>query len=267
MSNEAQNILDRVLGGLGYKKSVAIQMSQKKTADGETIFDSENFAIGDSVFIVTADGNIPVPSGDYELEDGSVVSVDESGIISAIGTKTPESAEMESSPVVEQPAPMTPKTIIESMTKETQFAETPVMDNPAIEEKIEEQTMGKPALLVKCEDMVGPENAPLAEKIAEAIVSIVDNGDAEELISEYKKAKNKTKMSAHSPEIAETLRAFELKLNALSQENEALKEALSTEGNRTFFNPEQNSKTKINFKIGAQREETITDRVFSQLFS
>jgi hypothetical protein len=266
MSNEAQNILDRVLGQLGYKKPVAINMSQKKTVDGQTIFDSENFAIGDSVFIVTADGNIPVPSGDYELEDGSVVSVDESGIISAVSTTTPESAEMEISPVAGTP-PMTPKTIIESMTKETQFAETPVMDNPAIEEKIGEQTMGKPALLVKCEDMVGPENSPLAEKIAEAIVSIVDSGQVAPLIEEYKKAKMSTKMSAHSTDLSETMRAFELKLNALSQENEALKEALSTEGNRTFFNPEQNSKTKINFKIGAQREETITDRVFSQLFS
>jgi hypothetical protein len=45
-----------------------------------------------------------------------------------------------------------------------------------------------------------------------------------------------------------------------------LKDELSKEGNRTYFNPEQKSNQKINFRIGAKREETVQDRVFNQLF-
>jgi len=63
MSN-AKDTLNRVLDVLGLGKAdatIEVEMAQKKTMDGEVILDSENFAIGEPVFIVTEEGNIPVP--------------------------------------------------------------------------------------------------------------------------------------------------------------------------------------------------------------
>lgn len=60
---------------------VETELAQAKTADGEAIFDAEAFEVGQNVFIVTEEGNIPVPAGMYTLEEGLMISVDEGGVI------------------------------------------------------------------------------------------------------------------------------------------------------------------------------------------
>ena len=95
MSN-AKDTLNRVLDVLGLGKAEAtikVEMAQKKTMDGEVILDSENFAIGDPVFIVTEEGNIPVPMGEYVLEDGSKIETDEKGVIVEVSVEGEEKAE------------------------------------------------------------------------------------------------------------------------------------------------------------------------------
>lgn len=95
MSN-AKDTLNRVLDVLGLGKAdatIEVEMAQKKTMDGEVILDSENFAIGDPVFIVTEEGNIPVPMGEYVLEDGSKIETDEKGVIVEVSVEGEEKAE------------------------------------------------------------------------------------------------------------------------------------------------------------------------------
>jgi regulator of replication initiation timing len=95
MSN-AKDTLNRVLDVLGLGKAEAtieVEMAQKKTMDGEVILDSENFAIGEPVFIVTEEGNIPVPMGEYILEDGSKIETDEKGVIVEVSVEGEEKAE------------------------------------------------------------------------------------------------------------------------------------------------------------------------------
>ena len=95
MSN-AKDTLNRVLDVLGLGKAdatIEVEMAQKKTMDGEVILDSENFAIGDPVFIVTEEGNIPVPMGEYILEDGSKIETDEKGVIVEVSVEGEEKAE------------------------------------------------------------------------------------------------------------------------------------------------------------------------------
>lgn len=92
MSN-AKDTLNRVLDVLGLGKAEAtieVEMAQKKTMDGEVVLDSENFAIGEPVFIVTEEGNIPVPMGEYILEDGMKIETDEKGIIVEVSTEKEE---------------------------------------------------------------------------------------------------------------------------------------------------------------------------------
>ena len=90
------------------------------------------------------------------------------------------------------------------------------------------------------------------------------------MVAEYKQAKmSKTKMSKQSAnsEILEAINSLKIQMSQLQTENEQLKNALAEEGNRTHFNPEQNQSTKLQFKLGAKREETIQDRVFNSLFN
>jgi regulator of replication initiation timing len=95
MSN-AKDTLNRVLDVLGLSKAEAtieVEMAQKKTMDGEVVLDSENFAIGEPVFIVTEEGNIPVPMGEYILEDGVKIETDEKGVIVEVSTEKEEVTE------------------------------------------------------------------------------------------------------------------------------------------------------------------------------
>jgi hypothetical protein len=83
MSN-AKDILNRVYDIVMGKESTEetkVELAQVKTIDGEAIFDAEAFEIGNAVFIVTEEGNIPVPMGEYMLEDGMKIEVDEQGVI------------------------------------------------------------------------------------------------------------------------------------------------------------------------------------------
>jgi len=83
MSN-AKDILNRVYDIVMGKESTEetkVELAQVKTMDGEAIFDAEAFEVGQAVFIVTEEGNIPVPMGEYMLEDGMKIEVDEQGVI------------------------------------------------------------------------------------------------------------------------------------------------------------------------------------------
>jgi len=72
---------------------VETELAQVKTADGEAIFDAEAFEVGKNVFIVTEEGNIPVPAGMYTLEEGMMISVDENGVIVEVKTEGEEEVE------------------------------------------------------------------------------------------------------------------------------------------------------------------------------
>lgn len=95
MSN-AKDILNRVYDIVMGKESTEetkVELAQQKTMDGEAIFDAEAFEIGNAVFIVTEEGNIPVPMGEYMLEDGMKIEVDEQGVIVEVSIEGEEKEE------------------------------------------------------------------------------------------------------------------------------------------------------------------------------
>ena len=61
------------------------EFAQMKLENG-TILEAEEFAEESPVFIVTDDERVPLPIGDYELEDGSKLIVVDEGIIGSIGS-------------------------------------------------------------------------------------------------------------------------------------------------------------------------------------
>jgi hypothetical protein len=208
----ATETLNRVLATLGLKteEAIVVDLAQVKTEDGQATFESDNFAIGEAVFIVTSDGNIPCPEGEFALENGNVMTVDASG------------------------------TIIEVATKE--------------EEAPEEEA------IVEAEDV------PMKDEIAEAMP----------MAKKVVKSKTEMEESYFSKQMSELEAKFEARLSALegekialSVENKELTERLANEpAPHTLHNPEANMKdSKLIFKLGAKREETLKDRVFNQLFN
>jgi hypothetical protein len=98
----ATETLNRVLATLGLKpeEAIVVDLAQVKTEDGQATFESDNFAVGEAVFIVTPDGNIPTPEGEFALENGNTMTVDANGTIVEIATKEEEAPEEE--PMVEE---------------------------------------------------------------------------------------------------------------------------------------------------------------------
>ena len=62
------------------KEEVKVELAQAKLENG-TIVESESFKAGDEVFIVTDDEKVAMPVGEYVMEDGKLLVVEEEGLI------------------------------------------------------------------------------------------------------------------------------------------------------------------------------------------
>ena len=116
------NVLNEIKTLLG----MDVKLAQMKLKDGVTIIEADAFEMDNNVFIVNGEEKIPMPVGEYELEDGMILVVAVEGIIAEI--KEPV-AEVEEAPEVEEEVeaqaatPATPKRIVESVSKEMFFSE------------------------------------------------------------------------------------------------------------------------------------------------
>lgn len=120
------NVINEIKTLLGME----LKLSQMKLEDGMTVIEAEAFEPEMPVFIVNGEEKIPVPVGEYKLEDGNILKVDVEGIISAIEMpeeEMPANEEEVPSPaeeeVVASAEVATPKRIVESVSKEMFFAE------------------------------------------------------------------------------------------------------------------------------------------------
>mgnify|MGYP003647139672 FL=1 len=109
---------------------IEVKFEQAKLDNG-AIFEAETFEVGAEIFVVADEERVAVPIGEYVLEDGRTVVIAEEGIIAEIKEAgAEEEAPTEEAPteeVVEEEelATETPtaKKVIESISKETFFAE------------------------------------------------------------------------------------------------------------------------------------------------
>lgn len=127
-----------------------VKLETMKLMDGITIFEADAFETDKEVFIVTEDEQkIPVPIGEYELEDGRILVVEVEGIILEIKdapTEEEVAPEVETPEVeVEVEATTTPtaKKTVESIVKETFFAEIEKLTQENIELKAKLENLSK----------------------------------------------------------------------------------------------------------------------------
>lgn len=125
---EYKNKLNKIKAVL----SMEVKLAQMKLEDGITIIEAESFEPDYSVGIVTADGIVPMPVGEYKLEDGKILVVSVEGVIAEIKEAEAEAPEVEvevevapeevTAPEMSVEEPKA-KRIVESVSKETFFAE------------------------------------------------------------------------------------------------------------------------------------------------
>jgi uncharacterized protein YuzE len=125
---DAKEILSRVYEIVMGKEEPAtkVELAQVKTADGAAVLEAEAFEIGNAVFIVTEEGQIPVPTGEYMLEEGLKIKVDEQGVIVEVETEgaeevteVVEEVEAKDEPMKEETGMMesAPKKVVKSKTE------------------------------------------------------------------------------------------------------------------------------------------------------
>jgi hypothetical protein len=116
------NVINEIKTLLG----MDVNLAQMKLKDGVTVIEADAFETDNAVFIVNGEEKIPVPVGEYELEDGMILVVTVEGVIAEIKEPVAEEEAPEAEIEVEveaQAEVATPKRIVESVSKEMFFAE------------------------------------------------------------------------------------------------------------------------------------------------
>lgn len=144
MKNSTINKIKALLG-----MDVALEMM--KLVDGVTVLEADAFEMDNEVFVVTEDEQkIPLPMGEYELENGMILVVEVEGIIKEVKEAVVEEEVVEEvAPEVEveveasEPSTPTAKKTIESIVKETFFSEIEALKNENIELKAQLELLSK----------------------------------------------------------------------------------------------------------------------------
>jgi len=91
---KAQDMLNKVKELIGVELQEEVKLAQATLENG-TVIESESFEAGSEVFIVSEEDRVALPVGDYTLEDGEVLVVEEEGVIASIGAAIEEEAPAE----------------------------------------------------------------------------------------------------------------------------------------------------------------------------
>jgi hypothetical protein len=141
-----KSILNKVRTLLGLE----VKLETMKLSDGVSMLEADVFEAGQPVFILTEDEQrIPVPVGEYELEDMRILVVIEEGVIAEVreAAEVEEEVEVEAPAVEEEVEAATEtapqaKKVIESIVKESFFSEIEALkkENEELKAQLSAQT-------------------------------------------------------------------------------------------------------------------------------
>ena len=142
---EAINTLKVFLGM--EKQEEVVKLAEQMKLDNGTTIEVESLEAGAAVAIVNEDERIPLPKGEYSLEDGRILVATEDGVLSEVKEMEAEKEEEKEMKEVEEEAPMMSeepvkeaKKVVESTVKETYFEEIEKLkaENEELKAKITE---------------------------------------------------------------------------------------------------------------------------------
>ena len=173
-----------------------IKLEQRKLEDGVTIIEADAFEAEAEVVIITEDEQrIPLPIGEYKMEDGMILVVAEEGIIAEIKEEAAEEEvieeeaekeyeEKEEEMATEEAKPV--KKVVESVSKETYFTEIEALkkENEELKSEIEK--------LSKVEEVVEEKTELSVEELDPAVKPISFNPENKQEKERILYAQNRT---------------------------------------------------------------------------
>ncbi|BAQ92778.1 hypothetical protein [uncultured Mediterranean phage uvMED] len=193
---------NKVLNKVRVLLGLEVELESMKLEDGVTVLDAEVFEAGEAVFVMTEDDQkIPLPVGEYKLEDGQMLVVSEEGLIAEMKQdgeeeKEEEEAEVEAEveaeaeeTVAEEAKPV--KKTVESVVKETFFSEIEALVNENKE------------LKSQLEELSRTEEVKEEEEAVEEVVEEVKEEEAKEEAVELSSEEAGAEPLAHNPEASD----------------------------------------------------------------
>ena len=185
MKKEVKDALNTLKMFLGME----VKLEQMMLVDGVTAIEFDILEAGQSIMIVNEEDRVPLPIGEYELQDGQILKVLEDGIIGEVGSKQEEEEE---APEVEEEVEMetekpTAKKVVESTVKETHFSKE---EKENLEKEIEE-LKAKITELSKVEEV----EEPKVELSEEEVKPITFNPENKQQVEVVKLGKGKSNIS------------------------------------------------------------------------
>lgn len=161
-SNDMVNQIKTLLG-------METKLAEAKLENG-TVIQAESMESGKEVFILTEEEKIAMPVGEYQLEDGQFLIVEEEGIIASVGAKEETPEEEVEAEVAED--------LSEEVTEEN------------LEEEKEEMSYATKEELAEVKSMI------------EEIKAMIDKKEemSEEVIEEVKEELSAVEKVTHNPE-------------------------------------------------------------------
>ena len=159
------DIKNQIRQALGLSKAIKLE-AEAKLADGTIVVSDTAFEAGANVMILAEDGStLPLPVGEYELEDGTAFSVEEEGVIAEIYE---EEAEEET----------------EEVEAAEEEAEEGVDAETAVTEVVEEVVGATEEIAAAIDEATGDEVTPeIAQQAAEIAVAVVEEKAEEVALS------------------------------------------------------------------------------------
>ena len=197
MNNKA--ILNKVRELLGME----VKLEQRKLEDGVTIIEADEFAPENEVVIITEDEQrIPLPIGEYKMDDGMILVVTEEGLIAEIKEEAAEEEEVieeeakkdyeeKEEEMADEAKPV--KKVVESIVKETFFNEIETLKKENEELKAKLQNLSKVETTKETEEVVEDEKTELStEELDPAVKPISFNPENKEVREKMLYAQNRT---------------------------------------------------------------------------
>jgi uncharacterized phage infection (PIP) family protein YhgE len=177
-----------------------IKLEQRKLEDGVTIIEADAFEAEAEVVIITEDEQrIPLPIGEYKMEDGMILVIAEEGIIAEIKEEAAEEEvieeeaekeyeEKEEEMATEEAKPV--KKVVESVSKETYFSEIEALKKENEELKSQIEKLSKVEEVT--EEVVEEKTELSAEELDPAVKPISFNPENKQETERILYAQNRT---------------------------------------------------------------------------
>ena len=177
-----------------------IKLEQRKLEDGVTIIEADAFEAEAEVVIITEDEQrIPLPIGEYKMDDGMILVVAEEGIIAEIKEEAAEEEvieeeaekeyeEKEEEMTTEEAKPV--KKVVESVSKETYFTEIEALKKENEELKTQIEKLSKVEEVT--EEVVEEKTELSAEELDPAVKPISFNPENKQETERILYAQNRT---------------------------------------------------------------------------